>query len=283
MQRYRIVHEPTGEVREVESTDLGKAITEQGWKIEDCRCEIMAIPPEKMSKVKGQASVSHRQESRAQEEVEEQAAAAEKSVEVAKVGDVQPPEVAAGIVEAVKPPEYVDEKSDKEPTKSVVGPPTVTEKKALKHKKLIEAMALEAEVMFIRMGQLLYQAREDGEWSILHHESFKEYVESLSLPMTNSYSWATRLTNIFEYLVKQRGLDEKLLAEIGVAKLTRLLPLARKGELTDEVIEAARILSDLDLREELGHDVGGGEEKEDWVICPRCGDTFNARKANRNN
>ncbi len=136
--------------------------------------------------------------------------------------------------------------------------------------------------MFLKMGQLLYDARIAGEWSTLHYESYREYIEDLKLPVQASYSWATRLSAIYEYLVKNMGLEEKLLAEIGVAKLTRLLPLARKGELTEEVIEAARLLSDLDLRAKLGQEVGGdGGDKVDNVVCPRCGEVFNSKTATR--
>ena len=75
---------------------------------------------------------------------------------------------------------------------------------------------------------------------------------------------------------------KKLLAEIGVAKLTRLLPLARAGELTDEIIDAARVLSDLDLREKLGHNVGGSDGSDEmWIICSRCGQRLNAKKCTR--
>ena len=248
MNKYRITNTETGEVVEGEAEYLGTAIKEIGWPVELCSCEIVwqevdgqRIKPEKG----GQKRV------RVRKPVKEV---------VAKV-----PEVA--IVPVA-------------PVESIVSEPTEGEKTALEHKRLIESMALEAEVMFLRMGQLLYNAREQGEWTMLRYESYREYVEDLKLPVTNSYSWATRLSSIFEYLVKNMGLDEKLLAEIGVAKLTRLLPLARKGELTDEVIQAARVLSDLDLRASLGHSVGGGDT-EDMIICPRCGEQFDAKKATR--
>jgi hypothetical protein len=138
--------------------------------------------------------------------------------------------------------------------------------------------------MFLKIGQLLYTAREKGEWTILHYESFKEYIEDLALPMQNSYSWSTRLINIYEYMVKQMGLEEKVLAEIGVAKLTRLLPLARNGKLTKEVIDAALTLSDLDLREALGHNVKsneGSSDSPDLIICSRCGEIIDVKKASR--
>lgn len=170
-----------------------------------------------------------------------------------------------------------------ESVRKVVGDPTELEAKAIEHKEQIEAYAIQAEVVFLEMGHLLYEARVGAEWSILSYESYKSYIEDLQLPMTNSYSWATRLSNIYEYMIKKMGLDPKFIAQIGVAKATRLLPLARKGMLTQEVLDAALALSDLDLRETLGHNVSGGEdgETEDLVICPRCGENFNSKKAVR--
>ncbi|MBU1621862.1 MAG: hypothetical protein KJ604_20595 [Gammaproteobacteria bacterium] len=150
---------------------------------------------------------------------------------------------------------------------------TPAEKNAWEHKVAIEAMAVKAQVLFLDMGKLLYDAREKAEWSILHYESFKEYIEDLKLPMTESYSWATRLISIYEYMVLKYKIAAEILAKIGVAKLTRLIPVARKGELTPELLSLAQELSDLDLRQELGHNVGdsSGDGEPKFATCPRCG------------
>jgi len=262
MNRYRIENTETGEVVVKEAEYLQTAIDSAGWTGIQCKCEVL---PEQLPQRKDKRS-------RAERKRDKQKPTAVTVVKPGeKVADHVP--TAAALATVVEQDNVVAE--------SVVGVPTEAEQAAYDHKCQIEAMVLEAEVMFIRIGQLLYNARENAEWSILHYESYKEYVESLKLPVTASYSWATRLSNIYEYLVMNMGLDEKLLAEIGVAKLTRLLPLARKGGLTLEVIEAARVLSDLDLREELGQNIGASEGEPDLIICPRCGEQFNARTATR--
>lgn len=154
-------------------------------------------------------------------------------------------------------------------TTAVTGPQE-QEKKALKTRTQILQLATEAQATFLEMRKLLYEAREEAQWSVLRYESYKEYIEDLGLPMTNSYSWATRLVGIYEYMVVKMGLSNEDLIQIGVAKLSRLLPAAREGKLTAELIEQAKVLSDMDLRVELGHNVGGGSA-DTAIVCPRCG------------
>ena len=177
----------------------------------------------------------------------------------------------------------VDKVADREvKIGKVLQEPTKAEKGAWENRVHIMQLAQSAQSTFLKMGSLMYKAREDADWTILSYESFKEYIEDLGLPMQNSYSWATRLIGIYEYLAVKMNIPEKILIEIGVAKLTRLLPLARDGALTMDMLEQAKILSDLDLRAMLGHDVeGGGEAKPDYVVCPRCGNSFDQKKAQR--
>ena len=267
MNRYKITNKNTGEIVEKEAEYLGHAITATGWDEKDCCCEMSPDPgkadgSKKSRKVKKPAGGPKGDKPKGK--IKKPAV-----VELGQKGGPSTSGAAPG-----------NERFSGELAAVVIGEATEVESVAQKHKSEIEELAVLAEVTFLKMGHLLYDARIQGEWSILHYESYREYIEDLKLPMTNSYSWATR--SIYEYLVAKMGLDQKLLAEIGVAKLTRLLPLARNGELTQEVIEAARILSDLDLRASLGHQVGdGGGEEELLVICPRCGEQFNANKASR--
>ena len=148
--------------------------------------------------------------------------------------------------------------------------PTEAEEKAHQTKLHIQQIAREAGVSFLKIGALLYKAQEDADWSILGYESFREYVEDLELPVQSSWSWATRLIGITKYLDIERGLNEQELLEIGVAKCTRLLPVARRGELTDELVEDAKVLSDADLQVKLGGKVRE-HLGERWIVCNRCG------------
>lgn len=301
MKRYKITNTETGEVVEKEAEYLGTAIEETGWPEDSCQCEILSATVEKPKKrgrpkknqepdiVPGETLTAGPNDTIAPIEPEPFA----QGQPIQNMDDDGPlaPEVAEKLRETAELDQEAAaanyaEKLEKEintmDIHQISKDASPQEKEAWEHKQRIEAMAVEAEVMFLMMGQLLYDARVNGEWSVLRYDSYKEYVEDLKLPMTNSYSWATRLSNIYEYMAKNMGLDKKMLAEIGVAKLTRLLPLARKNELTEEVLEAARTLSDLDLRAELGHSVGGGGDGgEMWVICPRCGERLNAKTATR--
>jgi len=298
MNRYKLTNTETGEVVEREAELLDQALREVGWNRAACLIEILPASSQKVAnrgvgtvpadekKEAVKRTASRKKKTPEQGTTEEGTGqteekplvpddAVEKARAVAKADQ-------ADADKATQSEKKLKKEIDKIDVHALSGDPTEAEKTAYGHKQAIEALAIGAEVMFLKMGQLLYGARIAGEWTILHYETYREYVEDLKLPMTSSYSWATRLSAIYEYLVKNMGLDEKLLAEIGVAKLTRLLPLARKGELTMEVIEAARILSDLDLREELGQNVGGdGDDKPDNIVCPRCGEVINSKTATR--
>jgi len=159
----------------------------------------------------------------------------------------------------------------------MVSQPTAVEAEALKVKLHIQQLSRVAQFSFLEMGKLLKQARDDAHWSVLSMESFREYVEELDLPVSASYSWATRLIGVYEFVALPSGLTNEQLAEIGISKLVRLLPLARNGQLTPEWLDKAKEMSDRDLREELGHTFPDANPQES-IICPRCGgEILNAR------
>lgn len=194
--------------------------------------------------------------------------------------------------------EFVPAKTADETPSTAVATNTVQEgseheKKAFERQLEIKQLALGAESIFLQMGQLLYDAREAADWTTFRYDNFKQYIENLELPMSNSYSWATRLLNIWEFFVVKfkpnhkalvkLGFEttEALYVKIGVAKLTRLLPVARDSKLTLALLEKALILSDRDLRALLGEgdgEGGGDESATETIVCPHCGATvYNAK------
>ena len=134
-------------------------------------------------------------------------------------------------------------------------------------------------INFLVIGKLLNESRNNLYWQVLGYDRMQDYVENpeLSLP---SWSWACRLMDIWQFIVmpKLEGVDyERLLealSEVGVSKLTRMLPAARDGRLTEDDWEAAKILSDRDLQRHFRNKpepATKSRQDESGVYCPRCG------------
>jgi len=117
---------------------------------------------------------------------------------------------------------------------------------------------------FLELGGLLADNQDRALWSE-HHERFKDFVEMLGI---GSYSWVTRLINISRIVALQLLTSEEVI-EIGVSKACLLLPLARKGKLSEDIKELARNAPFRDLRAELRNEAES-ELPEEYLICPRC-------------
>lgn len=143
---------------------------------------------------------------------------------------------------------------------------TLTQTEAEKNHGYIMAVVSDLKTNFIQLGLLLMDNYKSGYWSQLGHESFNSYVEQLGI---GSYSTAMRLVEIAEF-VTSRKLEVATVHEIGISKTMLLLPVAKKGELTDDMIELARNCTNRDLREHLGHKIQE-TDKEYCIDCPRCG------------
>jgi hypothetical protein len=72
-------------------------------------------------------------------------------------------------------------------------------------------------------------------------------------------------------------LSEEEASEIGIAKAVLLLPLAKEGRLSPELIELAKSAPYRDLREELGYKQAE-LERGDSIVCPRCGAEIHGAK-----
>ena len=152
-------------------------------------------------------------------------------------------------------------------TNEVIQGPTELECVAIQRQLHIRQRCQRIQSDFLEVGRLLCEARDNADWSTLCMESFDAYLDELNLP--GSRSWISRIMRIHEELEPRIG-TEKLL-EIGVSKAAHLLPAARDGILDDAIIENARIWSERDLREYLGHHIPE-RETDSWVDCPRCGE-----------
>ena len=100
----------------------------------------------------------------------------------------------------------------------------------------------------VELGGLLVENQENAFWGTTGHASFKDYVQELGI----SYDWATRMMGLAR-VVAQQLLTQSEIDEMGVANAVLLLPLASKGELSDEIKTQARDSTWTDLRKALGH------------------------------
>jgi len=139
---------------------------------------------------------------------------------------------------------------------------------------LVSQLARSVKLNFLKLGQALLVNRENCYWQAKRYDTFKDFVEGET---GLDYSWATRLMNVSKLVATQQLTGEDIL-EMGISKATLLLPAARKGELTEEVIEQAKGAPISELREQL---TGKAIEMEgSHINCPHCGyEISNARWA----
>lgn len=109
---------------------------------------------------------------------------------------------------------------------------------------------------FLQIGKLLTQCYEERYWQVLGYRSFREYAE-YNLPIKNSYSWSTRLINVYRLSITSLAPPNDSLIRIGIGKLCLLLPKTRRGKLNEALWSKAEILSYKELKRELGYKVAG--------------------------
>lgn len=147
----------------------------------------------------------------------------------------------------------------------------------------IETLGQHSDSAYFALAELLHEVRENALWQEGAWGSFKNWALQVKLPTASgdSYSWVCRAADIHKFFALSRECPRETLIDIGRAKLTRLIPLVRKGCLTEEVWTQALDpdVSDLMLREALRcsatttKKVDQGNNKI-FVTCPRCGEIF---------
>ncbi len=130
---------------------------------------------------------------------------------------------------------------------------------------LIRQLCGQVKSHLLELGMLLAFNQDRGLWSE-HHETFKDFVETLGI---GEYSWVTRLVRMGRVVTSQLLSKDDVL-EIGVSKTALLLPRIEKGDLDEETRLLALVSTVSDLREHLGHTPYGGDGDE-FLLCPRCG------------
>lgn len=118
---------------------------------------------------------------------------------------------------------------------------------------------------FLVLARLLWECQQEGYWSDIGRESFRELIEEVGL----HYSTAIRLASSHQEYILKLGMTEKQLLPIGTSKLYKMLPDVKKGKLIPEKIIELGSLSVEHLGETLGHKATE-TSKEYSIICPRC-------------
>lgn len=131
----------------------------------------------------------------------------------------------------------------------------------------IKQLALLGKRSYLLLGDALIDNKNNAYWTAEKVDTFRDFIEMLGVA---SYSWVTRLIGIAQ-LIRDVALSEAEVLEIGISKCALLLPSARKGELTEEMIEVAKGIPYSELRAELKGETETTEQ-EDEVCCPRCGE-----------
>lgn len=125
---------------------------------------------------------------------------------------------------------------------------------------------------FLILGTLLCESYDNAYWSITKWESFQDFVESLGI---GHYSTVTRLMQVARMRCRNALTDDEIY-EIGISKCFLLAPVARDGEISDELREIAKHGTVADLKAELGQackQLNGG-----YIVCPRCGAELHGAK-----
>jgi len=135
---------------------------------------------------------------------------------------------------------------------------------------LIASMVRNIALNYLELGGLLVENQENGYWGDSGHESFKDFIQDLGI----SYDWATRMMGLARVVTQQLFTKEEIL-DIGVSKACLLLPHVKKGKLDEETRLLARDCTFTDLRKQLGHNIKGIEDCEEYVLCRRCGSEIN--------
>ena len=136
---------------------------------------------------------------------------------------------------------------------------------AEQNEAVIRNLCGDIKMHFLELGMLLAHNQDQALWSE-HHESFKDFVETLGI---GDYSWVTRLVRIGRVVASQLLSKDDLL-EMGISKAALLLPQIEGHKLDEDTKLLALVCTFSDLREHLGHKFPGGDGDE-YLLCPRCG------------
>ena len=150
--------------------------------------------------------------------------------------------------------------------KVIIGDPTSLQRKAQLNQLYIQQLAQVRTKAGIEIGFLLLEAKENRYYEIHGYDCIEDYgIATLNTSRKKVHD----LIDIVELIALPSGFTPEQLKQWTETSLLRLLPLARRGELTEEWMEKAHELPDLALRHELGHKIPEYDIRES-INCPWC-------------
>lgn len=141
------------------------------------------------------------------------------------------------------------------------------------HQQLI-SLKKQMGIAFLRMGNLLKLIRDNKVYEILDYPTFRDYLHSPEVDI----HWRTGYyyIDIWETFIERLGYKPEELSEYSYDKLRKLLPIVKKENAPQEVMEKALALRWIDFEREFkSGKLNEGFEKtlappEFWR-CENCG------------
>ena len=130
----------------------------------------------------------------------------------------------------------------------------------------IRQLIRDVKINYLEIGGLLAEMWQSKVWGQTGYDKWSDYCESLGL---GSYSYIQSLIAISKLVVDKLLTPEEII-EIGYSKACLLIPMAARGELTDDLIALSKVCTNRDLRLQLNYHVRENDE-DSHVICPGCG------------
>lgn len=137
---------------------------------------------------------------------------------------------------------------------------------------------------WVRLAQRLWDFTEQRMWAALGYTSFEQWLASPEVELSRRHCYY--LNEVWRELVIKRGLDPSELHDVGVSKITEILPAVRRGYVElDQAIADAKVLGRDDLREKYAkatpqRPVNGtldASTEPEYAICNACGSRYQVK------
>lgn len=90
------------------------------------------------------------------------------------------------------------------------------------------------EAMFLVMGKLLKDIRDDKLFEVLDYENFSQFLNSEELSFSREKAYM--VIRVYEYFIEHLGLPEEKVREMSVSRLSLMMPALKKIANKDEAL-----------------------------------------------